>query len=309
METRTYGGRELSRLMLGTAQLGLPSYGIANQTGQPSYAEARALVACAFEGGVTGIDTAAGYGTSEEILGRILAELRIADQVMVVSKVMHMVDHLDAVAAAAAVEASVTRSLQRLRLEQLPVCLFHLESNFCYHEALLRLKERGLVGHIGSSVMTLEATAAMIAGGQAEALQIPTNVLDRRYTGAGLCRQAAQRGMAVFVRSIYLQGLLLLSDEATPPELAAVNPVRRRLRALAEEAGKGLTELAARYILGLEGVTCAVIGVETVDQMRQNLALFGRGPLPADLQQAINAAVPDLPDRILMPTLWPRRSP
>ena len=114
--------------------------------------------------------------------------------------------------------------------------------------------------------------------------------------------------MAVFVRSIYLQGLLLLSDEATPPELAAVNPVRLRLRTLAGEAGLDLAELAARYILGIEGVTCAVVGVETVDQMRQNLAQFGRGPLPAGLHQAVEAAVPDLPDRILMPTLWPRRS-
>ena len=274
METRTFAGRELSRLMLGTAQLGLPSYGIANQTGQPSYAEARALVACAFEGGVTGIDTAAAYGNSEETLGSILAELRIADQVTVVSKVMHLADDLDAATATATVETSVTRSLQRLRLEQLPVCLFHLENNFRYYETLLRLKERGLVGHIGSSVMTPQVTAAMISEGHAEALQIPSSVLDHRYTGAGLFRQAAQRGTAVFVRSIYLQGLLLLPEAATPPELAAVNPVRSRLRVAGRRSGDGLwPSWPARYILGLEGVTCAVIGVETLEQMRQNLAV------------------------------------
>jgi len=52
METRQFAGRQLSRLMLGTVQLGLP-YGIANKTGQPSYQEARDILACAYEGGST----------------------------------------------------------------------------------------------------------------------------------------------------------------------------------------------------------------------------------------------------------------
>ena len=72
--------------MLGTVQLGLP-YGIANRTGQPSYEEARAILVCAFEGDVNCLDTAAIYGTSEEVIGRALAELGIADKVTIVSKV------------------------------------------------------------------------------------------------------------------------------------------------------------------------------------------------------------------------------
>ena len=46
METKAWKDYELSRMMLGTVQFGLP-YGVANRTGQPSYGEVRAIVAAA----------------------------------------------------------------------------------------------------------------------------------------------------------------------------------------------------------------------------------------------------------------------
>ena len=55
-------------------------------------------------------------------------------------------------------------------------------------------------------------------------------------TQGGIIRKAAERGMAVFIRSIYLQGLLLLPEQDILPELAGVIPLRWRLEALAAEA-------------------------------------------------------------------------
>jgi hypothetical protein len=37
--------------------------------------------------------------------------------------------------------------------------------------------------------------------------------------------------------------------------------------------------------------------------------MFAKGPLDAELRRAAEAAVPDLPERILMPSLWSRRMP
>ena len=61
---------KLSRLMLGTVQFGQP-YGVANRTGQPTATEVREIVAAAIDGGVNCFDTAAAYGTSEQVLGQI----------------------------------------------------------------------------------------------------------------------------------------------------------------------------------------------------------------------------------------------
>ena len=304
MSAPKLGNLTLSRLMLGTVQLGM-QYGIANRTGQPSYDQARNILACAYSGGVTCFDTAAGYGTSEEVLGQALAELGIADKVVVATKIRHLEGPaLSQRAAAEMIEASVARSLRALRLEALPICLFHREQDFRYAECLLRLKHQGLVGHIGASVMTPEAAREILRSGLADALQIPANLVDHRFVRQGILAEAQRGGAVVFARSVYLQGLLLMPEREIPPHLRAVVPVRRDLETLAQAAGMNLAELAARYVLGLDGLTCALVGVESVEQMRQNLELFARGPLEPALTQAIAEIVPELPESVVMPTKW-----
>jgi aryl-alcohol dehydrogenase-like predicted oxidoreductase len=308
METRPFADFHLSRLMIGTVQFGM-AYGIANKTGQPSYRDVRDMLALAHESGVNCLDTAALYGTSEEVVGRALAELGIAGKMIIVTKTTHLADDLTEEEADSVMEQSVLRSLKRLRLEALPLCLIHHEENFRYVQSLLKLKEKGLVRHVGSSVMTPAITKGIVNSGLVEAVQAPTSVLDRRYVSAGIFRDAVQRGLGLFVRSIYLQGLILLGDDEVQPELAAVVPVLQRLRALAGQAGMSLAELAVRYVLSLEGVTSGVVGVETIEQLRNNIAIFQKGPLDAALMKAIIAAVPQLPDSILMPNKWPKRIP
>ena len=262
MQYERLGDLKISRLMLGTVQFGL-DYGIANKAGQPAYEVARDIIACAYEGGVNCLDTAALYGDSEEVLGRALSELKIADKMVVATKVCHLADDLAASEADAIIEESVMRSMRRLRMDVLPICLFHNETNFLgYADSLLKLRDRGLVGYIGSSVTTPGAASTIVRSGLADAVQMPTSVLDRRFVRIGVCDQAAKRGTALFARSIYLQGLLLMPEDEILPELADVIPVRRNLQTLAEQAGMTISELAVRYVLGISGITSLVVGVD-----------------------------------------------
>ncbi len=311
MQTARFADLTLSRLMLGTVQFGMP-YGIANTQGRPDYAAVRGMLAAAAAAGVNALDTAAAYGASEEVLGRALADLGLADRMVVVTKVRALTpaDSATPEAASRAVRASVEQSLRRLRLEALPVVLFHRESDAVFLDALLDLKRRGLVRHVGVSCDYRPGVAERLAaGGRAEALQVQASLLDRRHLRSGLPAAAAARGVALFIRSVYLQGLLLMPAERVPPALAAVLPVRARLAALAAGAQMGLPELALRYVLGQPGVTCVLAGVETIAQVQENIRVVCRGPLPADLAHAVEAAVPDLPDAILSPALWPKAGP
>lgn len=293
----------LSRLMLGTVQWGM-DYGVANRSGQPPYAAVCEMLAAAAEGGVNGLDTAAMYGTSEEVIGRALQELRLADRFTVVTKVRHLKD-VNPIDARKTIEASVRESLRRLRLDCLPICLFHSDADFRYIDELARLKEMGLIRHAGVSLGNrAEPAAAVLASPVVEAVQVPINVLDGRHVSGGTLLAAQARGAAVFVRSVFLQGLLVMPEADMPAEAAPAIPVRRRLEALAKEAGMGMAEMAARYILGLPGVTCAIAGVETVAQVRDNLAVYAKGPLGADVMRAVEAAVPVLPEAAITPHLW-----
>ena len=116
-----------SKLVVGTVQFGLP-YGIANRTGQPDLAQVCEILTCAIDGGATTLDTAAGYGESEEVLGKALEELGAHSRVTIISKVRpvrYMKQERTEHSVKEWMRASVRSSLERLGIERLPLCLFH----------------------------------------------------------------------------------------------------------------------------------------------------------------------------------------
>ena len=306
MITSTWNDRKLSRLMLGTVQFGMP-YGVANRTGQPTYHEVVNIVAAAVEGGVNCFDTAAAYGTSEEVLGRVTHELRIADDVTIVTKILPLTpaELSDARLATEAIERSVETSRQRLGQDCLLVVLFHRESDAIHRNALEELQSKGLVRQVGVSCDNRPGPAArFVTGGKTSALQIPGNILDRRHQASGIFELASQNGVAIFVRSLFLQGLLLAPAETIPAGLRDVIPVRAELTRLAAAGGMCLAELALRYMLSQPGVTSVLTGVETVQQVQENLLMLQKGPLPQELVNAVDALRPDLSEFVLTPSQW-----
>jgi len=296
--------------MLGTVQFGL-DYGIANNRGKPSYQEARAILACAFEGGVNCLDTAAAYGDSEQVIGRILTDLGMRDRVTVATKVRHFKERRFATSAEFEpfVENSVHASLKRLRLDVLDICLFHHETTPECFDALLRLKEMGLVRHVGVSLVSPRNGPDILDIDGVEAIQVPFNIIDKRFDQAGGFERLRRKSTALFTRSVFLQGLLLMPKARIPVALGAVVPVRRRLAALAAEAGLAPAELAMRFVLSTPAVTSVLVGVDTVEQMRKNMEVFRKGRLDPALMKRIDEIVPSLPEEILNPVFWPPRKP
>ena len=65
-----------------------------------------------------------------------------------------------------------------------------------------------------------------------------------------------------------------------------------------------LHDLKEKGLIRHVGVTCIITGVESPDQIRQNIAQFSKGPLEANLVAAVVQVVPALPERVVSPFLW-----
>lgn len=307
METTSFQDLRLSRIMLGTAQFGL-AYGVANTLGKPDLSSVRAILAAAHECGINCLDTAASYGDSEAVIGQALGELGLREAFTVVTKIPRMAENFSSEQAADEfVEAAAVRSLKFLKRDVLPFCLFHNDGNYRYMNSLLKLQQRGLVRYVGCSLNEPASVPAVLQDGRAQAIQFPASVLDARFIGQGMLKAAP--GAALFTRSVYLQGLLLMPEESIPAELQAVIPVRRALQAVARQAGLAPEELYMRYVLTHPGVASLVIGSETAEQVRHNAKLVHRGALDAQTFEAATAAVPELPEFLLMPVKWATRMP
>ncbi|MDR7280725.1 aldo/keto reductase [Catenuloplanes atrovinosus] len=305
LPVRERGGYRQSALVLGGAQLG-GAYGIANTTGGPTDAVAAELLVAAAGLGVTHVDTARAYGESERRIGAAASGLRTITKVAPLGAVASCESSL-----ANAVAASVARSAEHLG-EPLTILLHRAADALAVGGAawhtLRRYAERGLAERVGVSVQSPAELRAVLRLPGLGYVQLPCNVLDRRWLAADLADTLAQRpDLVVTVRSVYLQGLLAAGRMVRWPHLdpGARNTVVDTLDRLAPELGRAdRADLCLAYVLGLPWVTSVVVGADSVAQLRANVALASRTPLTADERAHVLAALPHVPLELLDPSRW-----
>jgi len=311
MEVIERDGIRISRLTLGTVQLGMP-YGIANRSGQPDEETGRRVLDEATGGGIVSFDTAQGYGSSETVLGRYFAG---RTGYTIISK---MSLNLDPGASETEIERVLTdkieASLERLKLDRIPVMMLHHASDLLKYGRKLTAACGSLVRNgyacklgvsFGADPVELSREIWAIARNPLfEAVQVPVNALDHRLLTGGLLREMGEAGKIVFARSIFLQGLLFLGPDDIPGHLGAAGPFLAQLRRIAVAEGVTLPELAMAFVRDIPGVHSLVIGAETPEQIGKNLAWF-RGPaISGRSRRDIAAVAAKVPERIISPHLW-----
>jgi aryl-alcohol dehydrogenase-like predicted oxidoreductase len=292
----------VGRLALGTAQLGMP-YGVANRRGQPSAGEAAAILDRALLGGIHCLDTAAGYGEAESIIGHHLRERAPRGEIAVVTK-LAIEDDGDRAGVRAALAAS------RRRLGAAPdAALLHDPSLLArwdgpVGDALRACRADGEVGAIGVSIYTPEQFAFALELADIDVVQAPFSVLDRRLEQAGLLARAHARGVRVMLRSVFLQGLLTMEPADHPAWLRFAAAPLTRWREICAHYEVALRTAALRFALERTAPATVVVGCESVEQLEQLLAIASGPDLPVELV----AELEDLAsaDRgLLEPTSWP----
>lgn len=292
-------------LVLGTAQLGF-KYGIANKTGQPDQATAKAIIQTAWENSIHEFDTAQGYGISEQVLGKALSELGIAKEALVISKFSPDINHLDPTAMSRAIDDSIAR----IGVPSLYGMLLH-------REELLDLWDKGLaeilhgfvssgrVKFIGVSIYSPERAIEALNTEGIDMVQLPTNILDRRFEEAGVFELADKKGGKVYIRSIFLQGLLLMDLKEIPEKMVFAKPVLEKLESLSTDLGLTRKEMALSYIKSEIPDARVIFGADTPEHVRENLLCWEKEPLPS-LGTRVKDLFNHIDERILNPALWPK---
>lgn len=295
---------EFSNLMLGTAQFGV-DYGIANQTGKPSQDQVNEIISFAWKNGVDCLDTASSYGESETVVGNALEKLHLRHRMKIVSKVAHFSKELSTAEIKEHIHKSISGSLERLKVDYLDVFLFHHEKYFYAIELLNELKQQGVVKSIGISFsgIDFDDAAKVLSSPLIDVVQVPGSLLDRRFENSGFAL-AREYSKPVFVRSVYLQGLL--TQETAPSHLVAMQPALDAIGELVRQYDLSREALCVRYMLGVNGASSLLMGVETLEQLKANVDLIEHGVLPPDVHQNVARTVPLLSADYLCPVLWPQ---
>lgn len=291
------------KIGLGTVQFGL-DYGVSNDAGKVPEAEAAAILAHARAAGVDTLDTSAGYGDAEEVLGRVAADWELPK---IVTKTPVLRQMSDAPSVSDAIIGTFERSLSRLGRPSLYGLMVHLAEDLLGPDgdevwaAMQSLKDAGKVAKIGTSCYTPGEARTLADRYPLDLIQVPFNVFDQRMLVNGILPYCMDRGIEVHVRSAFLQGLLLMDPNALPDGFSSAEKPLRALRKHAEAAGLSPLAFALGYVLGRPEVARAILGVTKVSELDEILAA-------ADAASGMQDDLADLAqdfEALITPSMWP----
>jgi aryl-alcohol dehydrogenase-like predicted oxidoreductase len=259
--------------------------------------ESIAAMRHAVERGVNWIDTAAVYGLghSEEVVGRLLKMLPAAERPMIFTKcglVWNEGDRTEEprrMLAADSIRRECEASLRRLGVERIDLYQFHWpdESGVAVEEswsAMTRLVEEGKVRFAGVSNFPVALLDRCEGLRHVDSLQPPFSMI-RREAGGREIPWCAAHGTGVIVYSPMQSGLLTdgftrqrlntmaaedwrrRSAHFREPNVTANLALRDRLRPIAERHGTTVSSVAVAWTLAWPGVTGAIVGARSPQQV------------------------------------------
>jgi len=254
------------KLALGTVQFGL-DYGIANKDGQVRLDEVRKILDYGFALGMNTLDTAIGYGASEQILGEAGVE-----QWKIVSKLPAMPDGCVDIAQWA--ESEVDGSLRRLKVDRLYGLLLHRPQQLLeqkgrelYH-AMRQLQHDGRVNKIGVSIYEPSELDALCHRYQFDLVQSPFSLIDHRLINSGWLKRLASEGSEIHVRSVFLQGLLLMQASDRPMKFNRWAKLWSRYDDWLSNSCLSPAQACLRYVLSFPEISQVVLGVDNLTQLK-----------------------------------------
>lgn len=296
----------MAELIIGTAQLGL-DYGKTNTNGRPSTDLARKMIGYAIDRGVRTFDTARGYGNAEQLLSYVKECSR--DTVVVTKLGKLDYEGYSGAEIESGVRESVRVSCESLGVPVLQVLLLHSYEEYKNGDvwnALLKLRKEGAISKLGVSVYDVAEGIDVLGDSDVQHVQLPVNIIDRQWDSVKFENLVARRrDVVIHARSIFLQGILLGGCEFWPEGCDAGFYSDRLKRLMVRFAFVSKAELCLSYVKSLSWVNGIVIGVETIEQLRENIDLFESVRLlESDAIMEVEKTFTGVPKKVTDPRLW-----
>ena|SRR3990167_5921972 len=252
-----------TEIALGTAQFGL-NYGIAGRGEVVPRKEVYQILERAWDLGIRRIDTAPVYGTIEKGLKTLLKKYPFK----VVSKIPFVPVHLDKDDIAHFILNNIRRSQNNLE-DSLDILLFHRSddlftehANFIWEVASKALKNLNI--RLGVSCYSPDELRNLCKRFPIQVSQVPGNAFDQR-----LKLSHGIPNVEIHLRSVFLQGILLLSTDQISVKLPKAKEALKNWRAWCEENNLSPLQGALNFVKFHPDISYCVIGVDRLSQLEE----------------------------------------
>jgi aryl-alcohol dehydrogenase-like predicted oxidoreductase len=254
-------------LILGTA-IFVPEYGISNSTKTFFEIQGEKLIEDALSLGIKHFDTAPSYGEAERVLGSLT---KSRNDISISTKVSP-----EACLDPKIVKRTVMDSLERLGRNEIEILFLHDENALLSEHAieliseLLKLKEEGIYKKLGVSIYTERSLKILRTKyPEIDVFQVPENICDRRLRNSSLAQVLMEDHREYILRSVFLQGLLLMSEQNIPIELAETKIAVTSVDSCARDNGLKSLDLCLAYARSIPWCSSIIVGVSSKEELQE----------------------------------------
>ena len=281
---------KIEKYCVGTAQIGIAGYGIANLN--KSIPDANQIFDYAISNKILKIDTSNYYGKINEIICNY-SKKEILD---VYTKIGS--------------DKDLDFFLENCKIDRVKGCYIHHFKDYKQDRKILDnlyvAQKKGKVEKIGFSIYEkFEIDEILNANLKIQMIQLPYNVLDQRFEV--YFKDLKNLGIEINVRSCFLQGLLLKDDLLISKNDFVNNKVNKTLRKFKDICSKyNISNIQACYLFcnEIEYVDQVIVGCDSVDQLKQNIKNFSDIKIKRDdiIDDIRKISIDD--KRIILPFNW-----
>jgi hypothetical protein len=255
----------VSKFILGTANFN-GDYGIA-QKKNLELAQIEEILSFAQINNLNHFDTANSYGDAQNILGSLLD---YSNPVQIDSKIGNQ-----ECGTVESILESVQKSLAELKINKLSTLYLHDANSLLGNNksstknGIRKILEMGLADHIGVSVYTLnDLLECKKELPDLSRFQVPENICDRRLSHSEEMLELSRDNNEINVRSIFLQGLLLMPKEAIPKSLSESSKSINDLDLYSKKEAVTRIDLCIAYAKSISWASKIIVGVESITQLK-----------------------------------------
>lgn len=304
--------RVLGKTLLKVSELALGGLFVSSVGGD--FPQASETIRHALDAGINYIDTAPAYHNSEDVIGRALEG--VDAPVILSTKLGGRPKPFDAQSRDGLLR-SVEQSLRLLRRDRIDILMVHEPDRPGQYEwwidsvdyegpvwdVLTELKRDGVVSYIGLGGTTAYELPRILSAQSCDVVLTAFNYsLLWREAEIDLLPMAKSLGMGIIVGSPLQQGALArrYDEEIANGAPWMSSPRRSQYRELysyLDEIEIDLPELALRFVISNEDISCVLTGARSRVELEQNITSVNKGPLPPEILARVNEIAAMVPFR------------
>tara|TARA_B100000886_G_C20427012_1_gene494779 strand:- start:27106 stop:28005 length:900 start_codon:yes stop_codon:yes gene_type:complete len=263
---------EIPKIAIGTAQYGM-KYGVANKIGKIQDQEMRNILDFAIKNGINTIDTAMGYGDCEPKLGKLGVK-----NFNLITKITNLSDFGKNTEDFAL--KSLRSSIENLKVDNVNSLLLHNPNDLIsknkemVYNSIQTCKKEGLCRKIGVSCYDVEQVSNIIQNFDIDIIQFPLNIFNTKLIDSGLIKILKKKNIEIHVRSIFLQGLLLMEKTEINSYFYRWEEIFNFWEEWLRVTNISKLQACLLFVFGIKEVDKIILGIDSLLHLQQILDIL-----------------------------------